>query len=191
MAITGNNPVPDKHAEWLYRQTFNTLGNITDLGLVQNNRVGNVQKANNTRLDDATPSGILAGSVVAVAGDGLIGPCAGDSTDADMAVGVAINDAVGNPFESSSAVASNKVVYSHGTGSVFRTDIYESVATDGATPVVYTAGDKVYPSQNGLLTNTSGIDNTALIGSAVTEIGIILDAPSAANDYYMTVQMSL
>ena len=190
MAITGNNPTPDQHSEVLYRQTFNTYGAITSAGLTQDNRVGNAQKVNNTRLDANTNKGILAGSVVAVAGDGQIGSAAGDSdTTADKAVGIAINDAVGNAFESSSAVASEKVVYLHGTGSVFRTDIYETFATDGTAAVTYTAGDKLYPSQNGLLTNTTGIDQTSSVLGTVTEMGIVLEAPSATNNYYMLVQM--
>jgi hypothetical protein len=144
-------------------------------------------------LSSATAKGILAGSVVAVAGENFIGPCIGDYTDstADMAVGIAINDAVGNPFESSSAVGSGKVVYLHGSGSVFRTDIYETFMSNGATPTAYVAGDKVYSSRNGLLINRGGLDQTAQIGSGITELGIILEAPGATNSYYMTVQMRI
>ena len=182
-----SNPVPDTHCDVLYRITNDTLGTITDAGLTQDNRVGNVQKAANTRLNTNTNKGILAGSVVAIAGDGLIGPCAGDSSStADKAVGIAINDALGNPFTSSSALASKRVVYLHGTGSVFSTDIYETYATDGVTAVTYTAGETVYASQNGLLTNTQGMDNTNLTYS--TAIGVVLKAPSSS-DPYMMVQM--
>lgn len=182
-------PVPDTHMDTLYRQTYNTLGSITSAGLTQDNRVGNAQKANNTRLNSNTNKGILAGSVVAVAGNGEIGPCAGDSSaTADKAVGIAVNDALGNAYESSSAVASERVVYMHGTGSVFKTDIYETKGTDGTAAVTYTAGDKLYASQNGLLTNTSGMDNTNLTYS--TELGIVLSAPTAT-DNYMTVQMRI
>ena len=176
--------------ETLYRQTYNSKGDITAAGLTQNNRVGNDQKANNSRLGTNTNVGILAGSVVAVVGNGEIGPCAGDSTSAaDMAVGVAVNDAVGNAYESSSAVASGKVVYMHGTGTVFQTDIYETFATDGTTAVTYTYGDKLYSSQNGLLTNSSGMTNTP-DAAYHTLIGLILTAPTAS-DPYMTVQMRI
>ena len=188
--MNSNNPSPDSHMESLYRQTYNTLGKITTEGLTQNNIVGNDQKANNTRLDSDTNKGLLAGSVVAVAGNGQIAACAGDSTNYDKAVGIVVNDAVGKPFESSSAVASERVVYTHGSGSVFRTDIYETKATDGTAVITYTAGDKVVSSQNGLLTNASGIDQTSLVGDAVTVIGIVLDAPKAS-DPYMTIQMKI
>ncbi len=184
-----NNPTPDQHMETLYRQTYNSKGAITTAGLTQDNRVGNDQKANNSRLDTNTNKGILAGSVVAVVGNGEIGPCAGDSSSAfDMAVGVAVNDAVGNAYESSSAVSSGKVVYAHGTGTVFSTDIYETVATDGTTAVTYAYGDKLYSSQNGLLTNSSGMAETP--GALHTLIGLVLTAPDAS-DPYMAVQMRI
>jgi hypothetical protein len=175
-----SNPVPDTRLEVLYRQTYNTYGQITAVGLTQDNRVGNSQKTGNTRLTAATPKGILAGSVVAVAGDGLIGPC--DLTSA--AVGIAVNNALGNPYESSSAVASNKVVYAHGTGTVIRTDLYEAVIKRTGLDATYTAGDKMYSSQNGLLTNLAGNDATA----ADTLIGILLQKPTAT-DPYMAVQL--
>ena len=181
-----SNPTRDTHMDVLYRQTYNTIGQITTDGLTQDNRVGNVQKQNNTRLNANTAKGILAGSVVAVVGDGLIGPCLKDGTNADLAVGVAINDALGNPYTSSSAVASERVVYCHGTGTVFETDIYETKQTDGTAAVVFAAGDFVYASANGLLTNSTGLAETT--GSTV--VGIITKAPSVT-DAYMTVQMRI
>ena len=184
-----SNPSPDTHCEVLYRQTYDTRCDITSGGLTQNNRVGNVQKVNNARLNSATPLGILAGSVVAVAGDFLVGPCAGDSSTAfDAAVGIAVNNAVGNPYESSSSVASGKLTFAHGTGTVFNTDIYESKATNGSSNITYTAGDKLYASKNGLLTSVSGLDNTNLTYS--TLIGICLKAPSSS-DPYMAVQLRI
>jgi hypothetical protein len=191
-----NLPVPNSHCEFFYRQTFNTYGLITTDGLTQNNRVGNLQKAANTRLTTNTNKGILAGSVVAVVGSNLIGPCAGgDSSSNDMAVGIAVNDAVGNPYESSSAVASQRVVYAHGSGTVFQTDIYETFADDGVTPVVYNAGDLLYSSINGLLTNASGLEaspvgSTLTVFQRYTVIGIVLVKPTATAPY-MTVQMKL
>lgn len=185
-----NNPVPDTHCDFEYRQTFNTYGKITTAGLTQDNRVGNDQKKNNTRLNDNTNKGILAGSVVAVVGNGLIGPASGDSTAVfDKVVGIAVNDALGNAFESSSAMASERVVYAHGSGSVFSTDIYETVEADGTGAVSYSAGDKLYASQNGLLTNHMGMAST-VDNSNITLVGIVLNPPTAT-DAYMTVQMRI
>lgn len=184
-----NLPVPNAHCNVLYRQTYNTYGAIVAAGLTQDNRVGNDQKANNTRLNTNTNKGILAGSVVAVAGSGTIGPAAGDSTTVfDKVVGIAVNDAVGNPYESSSAVGSGKVVYAHGSGTVISTDIYETKGTDGTAAVTYTAGDLLYASQNGLLTNTSGLASAPT--ATYTVVGIVLKVPSAA-DPYMTFQMKI
>lgn len=183
-----NLPVPNAHCNVLYRQTFNSYGRIVAAGLTQDNRVGNAQKANNTRLNSNTNKGILAGSVVAVSSSGYIGPCAGDASANDLAVGIAVNDAVGNAYESSSAVASERVVYAHGTGTVLSTDIYETKATDGTAAVTYTAGDKLYSSQNGLITNSGGM---SLVPSAYhTLIGILLKVPTAT-DPYMTLQMRI
>jgi len=185
-----NLPVPNSHCNVLYRNTYNTYGAIElPGGLTQNNTVGNVQKVNNTRLSAATNRGILAGSVVAVAGSQIIGAAAGDSTTVyDKVVGIAVNDAVGNPYESSSAVGSGKVVYAHGTGTVISTDIYETKQTDGTAVVTYAAGDKLYASQNGLLTNASGLNST--VGDTITLIGIVLKVPTAS-DLYMTFQMKI
>ena len=189
-----SNPTPDKYLEVLYRQTFNTLGAIQAAGLTQDNLVGNAQKVANTRLAALVPpKGILGGSVVAVTAAGEIGACAGDSSSTnDKAVGIAVNNAVGNPWESSSAVASGKCVYAHGTGTVIRTNIYEGVSAGSAT-ITYAYGDLVYSSQNGLITK---LDGTAAYKEGSTKehgtvIGIILDPPAAGNGYYMTVQLRI
>jgi len=186
----GTRSVSNTHCEVLYRQTFNTYGAITTVGLTQDNRVGNAQKANNSELTTSTNKGILAGSVVAVVGSAQIGPAAGDSTNYDKVVGIAVNDAVGNPFESSSAVASQKVVYAHGSGTVLRTDIYETKQADGTATVTYLAGDLLYASQNGLLTNASGLAVSGVIGKQ-TVVGIVLEAPSPGVDPMMALQMRI
>ena len=196
--MDSNLPVPNSHCEVLYRQTFNTYGSITTLGLTQDNRVGNTQKVANTRLTTTTNKGILAGSVVAsdsTAPGGAIVPAsydaystAGDSTTYDPIVGIAVNDAVGNPYESSSAVASQKVVYCHGTGTVLKTDIYETyeylVSTNALT---YLPGQRLYASTNGLLTNAAGLRIKNVAGSQ-TVVAVVLQAPTSA-DRWMVVQL--
>jgi hypothetical protein len=194
-----SNPTPDTHVEVLQRQAFNSIGSIIAADLTQDNRsttattAWNNQKANNSRLNASTPKGILAGSVVAVAGNGLIGPCAGDSTAFvyDMAVGIAVNNAVGNPYESSSGAASGKIVYAHGTGTVLRTDIYETLANNGSSAITYTAGDKLYSSRNGLLINGTNLgDSSSPLQGYSTLIGVCLSAPTAT-DPYMMLQMRI
>lgn len=188
--MDANLPVQNNHCNVLYRQTFNTYGAITTTGLTQDNRVGNSQKVGNTRLTATTNKGILAGSVVATVGESQIGPALTDSTAFDKVVGIAVNDAVGNPYESSSAVASQKVVYAHGSGTVISTDIYETVASlDGSTLITYTYGDKMYASRNGLLTNASGLYVAGLVGSQ-TVVGILLQKPTTT-DPFMVVQLKI
>jgi hypothetical protein len=198
-----NLPVPNGHMEVLYRQTYNTLGQATATDFTQNNVTNSARgsttantTANGGRL--GTTLGVLAGSVVAVdiTGDNLIGPCAGDSTTAyDMAVGIAINDAVGNPFESSSGIASERIVYCHGNGTVFKTDIYETYVYGGSSVITYTAGDLLYASKNGLLVNASGMQNSPVASAAalghITVVGICLKAPAGSSDPYMMVQLKI
>ena len=199
-----NLPVANSHCEPLYRQTYNSFGDIDAAGvdLTQVNwTAGNTQQGLNTRLNAKTNKGLLAGSVVAVAGEGTIGPCAGDSTLVyDRAVGICVNDALGNPYESSSAVASNKVVYMQGSGTVFKTDIYETIIYGGsssASTISYAAGDKLFASKHGLLTNSQGMQYAAAITTPtaaglafMTQVGILLQAPTSA-DPWMVVQLTI
>jgi len=198
--MDSNLPVPNGHMEVLYRQTYNTIGQAADATCFTQNNVNiNTQSQANTIANGGrlgTTLGVLAGSLVAVAGANLIGPAKGDSTTvADKVVGVAINDAVGNPFESSSVIASNKIVYCHGTGTVFQTDIYETYqAGSVSTPIAYAAGDLLYASRGGLLCNSTGLlRDPALLGSMrmMTVVGICLKAPSGSSDPYMMVQLKI
>jgi hypothetical protein len=101
-------------------------------------------------------------------------------------LGVAINNAVGYPFESSSGVGSGKCPYIHGSGTVFSTDMYETCTQAGAAaPITYSAGSILYVSQNGLISNAV---STAPTGVAAYAVGICLIAPSAT-DPFMVVQL--
>lgn len=174
--------VPDKGVNILYRVVLNTLGNLTATGLTQDNTSGNAQKTENSRLGTDTPKGILGGSVVAVsstAGSGYIVAADGDT---NTPVGIAENNAVGYPYESSSGVASGKLPYLCGSGSVFSTDIYETRNADDNADLTYEAGDELYPSQNGLLTNEDA-------GGGVV-VGVVLTAPSTS-DPFMVVQLRI
>ena len=184
--------VPDRGMNILYRVTMNTLGKLTDAGLTQANYSSTQQKAN-TRLSSSTPNGILAGSVVAVGTtSGTIVAGIGASGDTNTPVGIAENNAVGYPYESSSGVGSGKCPYLCGSGSVFATDLYETADTAGAdTTANYTAGCSLYCSPNGLLTNgklaNGSPDST---GKGSTVIGVCLTAPSTS-DPFMVVQMRI
>lgn len=175
----GSGIVPDRGMNYLARGTLNTLMNLTEADLTQDNRVGNTQKTSNTRLSSDTPKGLLAGSIVAVgATSGTVVAAAAADTDV---VGVVVNNAVGYPYESSSGVASGKCVYLHGCSSVFTTDVYETRNAANTADLTYSAGELVYSSQNGLITNESG---------GGTVVGVILIAPSTT-DPFMAVQMRI
>jgi hypothetical protein len=158
--------VPDKGLNILYRGTLNSFGNITDAGLTEANGTNN----SSARITADTPAGILAGMIVSVNSDGNIVKAAGTSDDTE--VGVAINNAVGYAFESSSGVASGKVPYLHGSGSVYSTDLYED------TVATASAGAKLYASTDGLLTTTN---------TAATVVGVILKA-ATTTDPFIVVQ---
>ena len=168
--------VPDRGMNVLSRGNLNTLMNLNDADLTQNNTVGSVQKVANTRLSTDTPKGLLAGSVVSVGASGVA--IAAIDTDTDV-LGVVLNNAVGYPFESSSGVASGKCPFLHGASSVFTTDLYET-HTVGAVAQTFLAGDSLYASPNGLLTRESG----------TTVVGICVIAPSSS-DPFMGVQMRI
>jgi hypothetical protein len=199
--MDSNLPVPNSHCEVLYRQTFNSYGAVETNGLTQDNRVGNTQKVANTRLiANNSPKGILAGSIVCTYGESIIGPAVGtitghtgsygDSTNLDPVVGIAVNNAVGNPYESSSAVASQKVVYAHGTGTVISTDIYETHEyVTSSNAITYAYGDYMYCSANGLLTNKQGLMVKNVVGSQ-TVVGILLQKPTSTAPY-MVVQFRI
>ena len=174
---------PDRGLNILYRVTMNSLMNLTETDLTQANyNNGNPESVINTRLSPNTPKGLLAGSVVKCSTTaGTVQKAVGAASEG--ALGIVINNAVGYPFESSSGVASGKCPYLHGSGTVFSTDLYETFRQAGLVALAYAAGDALYASRNGLLTNYNE-------SSANEVIGIVLIAPSTS-DPFMVVQMRI
>lgn len=178
MVGEGSGIVPDRGLNILYRVTMNTLMNLTDTGLTRTNYGANSQATANTRLSTDTPKGILAGQIVkASTTAGAVDIATGAASE--VALGFAINNAVGYPYESSSGVGSGKCPYIHGTGTVFSTDLYEIVKADGTTACDYTAGTRLYASQNGMLC-------TEQLNS-LEPIAVVLIAPTTT-DPFMVVQ---
>ena len=180
--------VPDRGMNILYRVTLNSLGKLTDDGLTHNN-YSSTQQTANTRLSASTPKGILAGMVVgvgAVSGTIVVG-----AADTYTVVGVAENNAVGYPYESSSGVGSGKVPYLCGSGSCFATDLYETADSAGADcTAYYLPGAPLYCSANGLLTNGKLTNGSTDSSVGTVKVGIILTAPSSS-DPFMVVQMRI
>jgi hypothetical protein len=181
-----NKLTSDLQLQPLYRGTLNGLCAISDAGLELQNRVNAQQLANSTLSTD-TPDGILAGSVVAVVAALTVGPAKATKGALDGIVGIAVRNADGEAYDSTRSEASGGITYLHGTGTVVEIPVYETVATDGTTPLVYAAGEKLYASQNGLLTNASGLADAAAAADA-TVVAILLDPPTA-NNKLMTVQL--
>ncbi len=108
-------------------------------------------------------SGILGGTVAFTrpdVGNGVIGGpqlVASAYSAALKPLGLFINDAVGQPYENAPGEASGKLAY-HSSGT-FGARLWETqvlITQDGGTagdPLTYTAGDYLFASVNGLLTN--------------------------------------
>jgi hypothetical protein len=190
MVGEGSGIVPDRGLNILYRVTMNTLMNLTDDGLTRTNyQPGNNQGDANTRLTADTPKGILAGHILGVGTtSGTVVACTGtDATPSVLTyrpIGVAINNAVGYPYESSSGVGSGKCPYVHGSGTVISTDMYETRNQANSADLSYSPGDRLYCSQNAMFSNeaSTAIDVTSFV------IGVVLIAPSAT-DPFMVVQL--
>ena len=124
----------------------------------------------NTTLSVNTPRGVLGGSVAAVSAglDYTVVP----GTDVLRPVGLFVNDAAGAAFENSPAVASGKVAVMKAMASV-EVDVYETRNAIDTADLVYTVGDKLYCSAQGLLTNEQSTE--------LTVIGICTKRPTTAS----------
>lgn len=135
-------------------------------------------RVNNT-LSVETSKGVLGGSVAGISGNAEIAA----ASETNTPVGWYLNDAVGNPYENSPAVASGKGVYYTLPGGLIRIDVYETHLEDGSAALTYAAKDKLYTSKWGMATNEApGVGND--VGQEV--IGIVLSIPTAT-DPFMTV----
>lgn len=165
----------------------NSLDDLQDLAFTQDNRGAGVaapgpgggldaafaaQRLANTTLDDSTPRGLLAGSVVAMTGDREIGHCNGEEA-AMRPLGLLINDVAGKAFENTPAVASGKGPYLHAGGEV-EVNVYET-HDQAAGLQTYAAGDLLYCSPNGLLTKEASTEGTV--------VGVVKKVPTAADPF--------
>ena len=132
----------------------------------------NYGNTTNSTLSAATPLGVLGGSVAAVSGGASYTavPC----NLVTPAVGLFVNNAAGNAFENSPAVASGVVSIIKGMASV-EVDVYETYgcAHGNTAATAYAVGDKLYSSAYGLLTNNASTDATV--------IGIVTKIPTVAS----------
>ena len=156
------------------RTTFNSLYELDKSCFTKKNEtlVNDNKVYPNVGADvEVNPIGVLGGSVAAVkVGKGAknytVYPA--DGTATTKAIGLFVNNAFGNPFDNSPAVASNKIAIAQKLASV-EVDVYEGEISD------YKIGDKLYASTNGYLTKTKGADETV--------IGIVTKVPSASDPF--------
>lgn len=99
-------------------------------------------------------------------------------------LGLFINDAIGNAFENTPGVASNRGPYVSGQGVVGVTLWETQVQIGASTALTYAAGDNLYASVNGLLTNRHQDAYEWQITAAlesITLMGVVRVAPDADN----------
>jgi hypothetical protein len=162
----------------LYLGIRNSVEQLDDAAFTKSNRVGNAQLVANTTLADVEKLGVLAGSVCVATGEGVVGA---GSASTQQVLGLFVNDAAGNAYESTSAAASGKGVYVHGMGT-YEVGIYETHNEAGNASILanYTFGKALYCSKNGLLTVAEGLAGGSAPSGAVV-VGVITKAPTASD----------
>jgi hypothetical protein len=163
--------------------TRNSIGVLAPNSFTQANPpVVTPAAAKSSTLANITKVGVLGGSVAFTRPDvgnnfigGPIGPA---NTAGVMPLGIFLNDALGNPFENTPGVASGRGPYISGSGSCLGVSVYEtkSLVAVGNADISYAVGDKLYASQNGLLTKVAA---DAYEASNPTLMGIVKIAPDA------------
>ena len=142
------------------RTTFNSLYELDKTCFTKQNST-----------DGSLPFGVLGGTVAALK-DGAnytVVPANGTNRP----IGLFVNNAAGNPFDNSPAVASNKIAIAQKMASV-EVDIYADVT--------FKIGDKLYSDENGYLTNVAGSDTTV--------IGVVTKLPTTA-DPFLGLEMTI
>jgi hypothetical protein len=170
--------------------TRNSVGALAADAFTQSNPVvytGNTVKS--TTLAGITKVGVLGGSVAFTrpqAGNNVTGGPVVNAGPAFLAgirpLGIFVNDAAGNAYENTPGVASGRGTYVCGSGTCVGVTLYETVQVQGGsagTALVYAAGDLLYASANGLLTNRAADSYETLQGGTPTIMGIVKAAPDA------------
>jgi hypothetical protein len=176
----------------------NTLGELTADSFTQTNPPVITTAATVTQasgLLDGLVRGVLSGSIAFARPDG--DATHGGPTDSGVlavatqrALGVFINNAVGNAYTNLPAVASNRGPYVSAQGS-YGNKLYETkilTGLDAGDDLAYTVGDKLVASVNGYLTNSTVDadlhDFAHDIGGAaeITTIAILTIVPDSNSD---------
>lgn len=196
----------------LYSVIKDTVPSLASDAFTQSNPAVSTGSAATSTIDsDTVKKGVLGGSVAFLrpdVGNNTVGGPGAASTSiysagTFKALGLFMNDAVGNAYENTAAVASGKLAVLRGGSvgvkiyetAVLSTDIdSDAVWTSNSVSVgdlvTYRAGDHVYGSLNGLLTNRWQDSLEALQLSAAgaspteakcTRLGVVVAAPDATS----------
>jgi hypothetical protein len=171
----------------------NSLGILSADAFTQSNPPVVTTTANvSTTLAGISKKGVLGGTVAFTrpdAGNGYHGGAVLISTAYSATLkplGIFINDALGNPYENTPGIASGRGPYLCGRGTVGLAlwETQNQIANSNA--ITYAAGNILYASVNGLVTNNSADSyewNVSGQGSLPyqTIIGIVKVAPDANN----------
>ena len=161
----------------------NAMGILTADAFTQTNPCKEVTTGVSTTLSGITRTGVLGATVAFTRADGGNGYIGGPYTTSYVTsckpLGLFINDAVGNAYENTPGVASNRGPYLNGM-SVVGVTLYETQNLNSAAALTYAVGDALYASANGLLTNVAA-DNNCFEQTTYTIIGVLKVVPDANN----------
>jgi hypothetical protein len=167
----------------LYVGVRNSVGVLTADAFTQTNPPTITATANISTSEGMSTStlGVLSGSVAFTRGANEIGGVGalGAGAAGVVPLGVFINTAVGNAFENQPAVASDKCPYVSAQGT-FGNQLYETQQQIGGNAdLVYTAGDALFASVNGYLTNRAADEYDAGGGNPFSDLIIgVLKMPA-------------
>jgi hypothetical protein len=178
--------------------TRNSVGMLTTDAFTQANPpvVSGANKS--ATLANITKVGVLGGSVAFTrpdVGNGYHGGpvLSGSNYIAGLKpLGIFLNDAIGNPFENTPGPASGKGPYVCGSGSCVGVALYETKRQiGGSANLTWAAGDKVYASVNGLLTNRveDAYEYNVAGNPPPTVMGIVKVAPEAGGSNLLVVDL--
>lgn len=182
---SGDFKETSSRVQLLHVVTRNSVGLLTPDAFTQTNPA-KIAGYKSTTLANITKVGVLGGTVAFSRPDFGNGYHGGPNTASYAAgcrpLGLFLNDAIGNAFENTPGVASGRGPYVCGSGSCVGVSLYETkIQTGGGAggAVSYAAGDKLFASCNGLLTNVEADAYETLAGGTATVMGIVKVAPDA------------
>lgn len=172
----------------------NTLGQLTADAFTQSNPVDFAAGGNTTEAPGLLVNvrGVLSGSIAFARPDagknfhGGPSDFTAQQRATERPLGIFINNAVGNAFENTPGVASNRGPYVSSQGS-YANRLYETKDLTGGD-LTYVVGDRLVASANGFLTNQDTADNAHAVvhgqnlAGASTTIAILKIVPDSTSD---------